>query len=129
LAGAVAAAGPECVVRPFVDGGPPVQAVLAELRRAAAHDTAAFLDTVLHSFPGAPVVRPAGRQGLVEPLTTREREVLRLLADGRSNAGMARLLSVEQSTVKTHLIHVYEKLGVHSRTQAVARARALRLLD
>lgn len=42
---------------------------------------------------------------------------------------MARLLTVEQSTVKTHLIHLYEKLGVHSRTQAVARARALRLLD
>jgi LuxR family maltose regulon positive regulatory protein len=36
---------------------------------------------------------------------------------------------VEQSTVKTHLIHLYRKLDVHSRTQAVARARALRLLD
>ena len=59
----------------------------------------------------------------------RELEVLRLLAAGRSNAGMARVLVVEQSTVKTHLVHVYGKLGVHSRTEAVARAHALRLLD
>jgi LuxR family maltose regulon positive regulatory protein len=62
-------------------------------------------------------------------LTERELEVLRLLAAGRSNAGMAAELFVERSTVKTHLIHLYSKLGVHSRTQAVARARALGLLD
>jgi LuxR family maltose regulon positive regulatory protein len=55
--------------------------------------------------------------------------VLRLLAAGRSNAEMAAELFVEQSTVKTHLVHLYSKLGVHSRTQAVARARALGLLD
>jgi LuxR family transcriptional regulator, maltose regulon positive regulatory protein len=62
-------------------------------------------------------------------LTEREQEVLRLLASGRSNAEMAAALFVEQSTVKTHLIHLYSKLGAHSRTQAVARARALQLLD
>jgi LuxR family transcriptional regulator, maltose regulon positive regulatory protein len=62
-------------------------------------------------------------------LTERELEVLRLLASGRSNAEMAAELFVEQSTVKTHLIHLYRKLGVHSRTQTVARARALGLLD
>jgi len=62
-------------------------------------------------------------------LSERELEVLRLLATGRSNAEMAAELFVEQSTVKTHLIHLYSKLGVHSRTKAVARARALGLLD
>ena len=41
---------------------------------------------------------------------------------------MAHALTVEQSTVKTHLVHLYEKLGVHSRTAAVARARALHLI-
>jgi Bacterial regulatory proteins, luxR family len=46
------------------------------------------------------------------------------VAAGRSNAGIAAELFVEPSTVKTHLIHLYSKLGVHSRTQAVARARA-----
>jgi LuxR family transcriptional regulator, maltose regulon positive regulatory protein len=62
-------------------------------------------------------------------LTERELEVLGLLAAGRSNAEMAAELFVEQSTVKTHLIHLYSKLGVHSRTQAVAHARTLQLLD
>ena len=60
-------------------------------------------------------------------MTERELEVLRLLAAGRRNAGIAAELFVDQSTVKTHLIHVYRKLGVHRRTQAVARA--LGLLD
>jgi LuxR family transcriptional regulator, maltose regulon positive regulatory protein len=62
-------------------------------------------------------------------LSVRELEVLWLLAAGRSNAEIAADLFLEQSTVKTHLIHLYRKLGVHSRTQAVARARALQLLD
>jgi LuxR family maltose regulon positive regulatory protein len=62
-------------------------------------------------------------------LTERELAALRLLAAGRSNAEMAAELFVEQSTVKTHLIHLYRKLEAHSRTQAVARARALGLLD
>jgi LuxR family transcriptional regulator, maltose regulon positive regulatory protein len=62
-------------------------------------------------------------------LTERELEVLRLLAAGHSNAGIAADLFVELSTVKTHLIHLYGKLGVHSRTRAVARARVLGLLD
>jgi ATP/maltotriose-dependent transcriptional regulator MalT len=65
---------------------------------------------------------------LAEPLSARELEVLRLLSDGRSNAEIARDMFVERSTVKTHLIHLYRKLGVSSRTQAIARARALRLL-
>jgi LuxR family maltose regulon positive regulatory protein len=66
---------------------------------------------------------------LMEPLSARERDVLRLLDAGLSNAEIARDLFVEQSTVKTHLIHLYRKLGVSSRTQAITRARALQLLD
>jgi LuxR family maltose regulon positive regulatory protein len=61
-------------------------------------------------------------------LTQREIEVLRLVAAGHSNAEIAAELFVERSTVKTHLIHLYDKLGVHSRTQALAQARALRIL-
>jgi LuxR family transcriptional regulator, maltose regulon positive regulatory protein len=125
LAAAVAQAEPEGVVRPFLDEGAPMAALLADLRDGGAPP--AYLDTLLAAFPGqAPGPRQAG---LVEPLTERELEVLRLLSAGRSNAEMAAELFVEQSTVKTHLIHLYSKLGVHSRTQAVARARALGLLD
>ena len=67
--------------------------------------------------------------GLGEAPSTRELDVLRLLAAGRSNSDIAHELVLEQSTIKTHLIHLYGKLGVHSRTQAVARARELQLLD
>ncbi|HEX8135937.1 MAG TPA: LuxR C-terminal-related transcriptional regulator, partial [Actinomycetes bacterium] len=122
LAAAVAEAEPEGVIRPFLDEGEPMAALLADLRVAPA-----FLGPLLAAFPGQ---EPGPhRAGLVEPLTERELEVLRLLAAGRSNAEMAAELFVERSTVKTHLIHLYNKLGVHRRTQAVARARALRLLD
>jgi LuxR family transcriptional regulator, maltose regulon positive regulatory protein len=134
LAAAVAQAEPEGVIRPFLDEGEPMAALLATLG-AAVRDgrgpvgslSPAFLGTLLAAFPRQGP-RPR-RTGLIEPLSERELEVLRLLAAGRSNAEMAAELFVEQSTVKTHLIHLYRKLGAHSRTQTVARARALGLLD
>ena len=66
---------------------------------------------------------------LVEPLSTRELEVLRLVAQGFSNQQIASRLSVATSTVKTHINNIYGKLGVQSRTQAVARARQLGLIS
>jgi LuxR family maltose regulon positive regulatory protein len=65
---------------------------------------------------------------LVEPLSPRELEVLRLLDQGKANATIAAELIVSVNTVKTHLRHVYEKLGVNNRRAAVARARELSLL-
>lgn len=52
------------------------------------------------------------------PLTKREREILRLVADGRSNADLARMLWVTEQTVKFHLSNIYRKLGVSNRTEA-----------
>jgi ATP/maltotriose-dependent transcriptional regulator MalT len=72
--------------------------------------------------PTAPFQIPA------EPLTAREVEVLRLLAAGLSNAAIADRLVVSVGTVKSHLKHIYGKLGVQSRTQAVAQARHTNLL-
>ncbi|WP_306316207.1 MULTISPECIES: response regulator transcription factor [unclassified Streptomyces] len=57
-----------------------------------------------------------------EALSRRELEVLRLVRDGLSNAEVARELFLSQATVKSHLVHIYAKLGVDSRTSAVARA-------
>jgi LuxR family maltose regulon positive regulatory protein len=65
---------------------------------------------------------------LTEPLTERELDVLRLLAVGQSNPEIARTLYVEVNTVKTHVKSLYGKLGVHSRVQAVRRARELTLI-
>jgi DNA-binding NarL/FixJ family response regulator len=61
-------------------------------------------------------------------LSEREREVLRLVAAGRTNAQIAAELFLSQATVKTHLVHVFDKLGAGSRTDAVARARARGIL-
>ena len=70
----------------------------------------------------------AGEQPLVEPLSARELEVLDLIADGYGNADIARQLTIAMGTVKRHINNVYGKLGVASRTQAVARAREIGLL-
>jgi ATP/maltotriose-dependent transcriptional regulator MalT len=65
---------------------------------------------------------------LVEPLSQRELEVLRLIASGMSNKEVARNLFVAVSTVKTHVNNICRKLYAGNRTQAVARARDLDLL-
>ncbi len=61
-------------------------------------------------------------------LTDKEREVLARLAEGRSNRGIAEALSVTPATVKTHLAHIYDKLGASGRRDAVARAIARGIL-
>ena len=66
--------------------------------------------------------------GIVEPLTAREREVLGMLAAGRSNQAIASELVVTLDTVKKHVSHLLGKLGAANRTEAVARARELGLI-
>jgi LuxR family maltose regulon positive regulatory protein len=72
--------------------------------------------------------RPAP-PGLIEPLTDRELEVLRLLAAGRRNRDIAQELVVTLETVKKHTSHIFAKLGAANRTEAVAHARRLGLLS
>ena len=79
---------------------------------------------------GQPVLSPAiaaklmsrVREPAGEPLSSREREVLGLVARGTSNREIAKSLFISEATVKTHLVHVYEKLGVRDRAAAVATA-------
>ena len=59
---------------------------------------------------------------MVEPLTQRELEVLRLVAKGATNREVARRLFISEASVKAHLLHVYAKLGVNDRAAAVAAA-------
>ena len=65
---------------------------------------------------------------LLEPLSQRELEVLRLVAEGKSNQQIAGILFISTGTVKKHLNNIFGKLGVQSRTQCVARGRELNLL-
>ncbi len=78
--------------------------------------------------PGRAPERPAAAGGLVEPLSPRELEVLRLMALGRTNQEIARELVVAPGTIKAHAASIYRKLDVANRTEAVARARQLNML-
>jgi LuxR family maltose regulon positive regulatory protein len=65
---------------------------------------------------------------LIEPLSGREREVLCLIAEGLSNPEIAARLYLSVNTLRAHSANIYQKLDVHNRVQAVARARELGLL-
>mgnify|MGYP001825967594 CR=1 FL=1 len=123
---------PEGFVRIFVDEGPPMARLLYEaLNRGIAPD---YVRRLLVAFPVAepePLDRPATRtpeSELVEPLSERELEVLQLIADGLTNQEVANRLYLTLNTVKAHTRNIYGKLDAHSRTQAVARAKALGVL-
>ncbi|MEU5942840.1 response regulator transcription factor [Micromonospora sp. NPDC047548] len=98
---------------------PPEELVAAV--RAAAAGGSALAPAVAHRLIDR--VRAPGIT-----LSRREIEVLQLVAEGLSNQQISRRLSLSQATVKTHLVHVYGKLGVDSRTAAVAAARARGLI-
>jgi LuxR family maltose regulon positive regulatory protein len=122
LAQALDLAEPEGFVRLFLDEGPPLAALL---RQAVAQNRHAAYALHLLEALGEVAVAP---QPLVEPLSERELEVLRRVAAGYSNQEIAQELVVAVSTVKKHIGNIYGKLEVGNRTQAVARARDLRLL-
>lgn len=128
LTRALALAEPEGFVRVFVDHGPPMARLLYE---AATRGIAPeYAGRLLAAFPGSESVTTAATLPLemVEPLTRRESEVLQLIAEGLSNREIARKLVLSPGTVKVHTRAIYGKLGVNSRTQAVARARSLGIL-
>jgi len=118
----------------LVDKASPMAAVFEQLTAAesvampennhhqAVHNHSAWLDTS-HSEPAHP-----DNAAFVETLSRREIDVLRLMADGRSNQEIAQVLVVALNTVKMHIKHIYRKLGVKKRIQAVAQAQVLGLL-
>ena len=125
---------PQGYVRVFADEGVPMAALLGRLvaaqrtRQAAAGVPLGYLARLQRAFgAGQPAPEP-GPSGIVDPLTSRELEVLRMLALGRSNQAIARELVVTLDTVKKHVGHVLGKLGAANRTEAVARARDLSLI-
>ncbi len=118
---------PQGYVRRFADLGIPMARLLQEARtRDVMPD---YVEKLLTAC-GAELTFPSSAQvALPEPLTRREEDVLELMAAGLTNREIAEQLIISPETVKKHAASIYGKLGVHSRTEAAARARDLDLLD
>jgi LuxR family maltose regulon positive regulatory protein len=117
---ALALAEPEGYARAFLAEGEPMAALLRRVGTAYARQ-------LLRPTSAPPAPAPA--QQLVDPLSERELDVLRLLASDLSGPDIARELVVSLNTVRTHTRHIYAKLGVDNRRAAVSRARQLGLFQ
>ena len=150
LGRALALAEPEGYVRIFADEGEPALELLREaVARGIGADTASRVLAASVAPSGAQSVAPGGARvqegrgvggqgvpagqgastALVEPLTGREMEVLRLLRTHLSSTEIAEELGISANTARFHIKNIYGKLGVHGRSDAVERARELGLLD
>ena len=91
---------------------------IAEVRSGGAPMTSEIARMVVRSFSDAPQVATADG---TDQLSSREMEILALVAEGCPNKEIASRLSISTATVRTHLMHIYEKLHVHCRTEAAAK--------
>ena len=130
---ALTLAEPGGFIRIFVDEGPPMAHLLYE---ALTHGIApAYVQQLLTAFPTDEATQPrpsktkAPSTELIEPLSEREIEVLQLIAEGLTNREIANRLYLSPNTVKVHTRNIYGKLDAHHRTQAVAQAHRLGLLQ
>lgn len=146
-------AAPSNLVRFYLDEGEPMQKLLVDLRQK--NQGSEFVERLLEAFDAVKVTSKSpgpvkannteqyqytvsafsqlasrGKEispALIEPLSERELEVLRLIGEGISNKAIAEKLYLSLATVKTHINHLYAKLGVENRVQALSRARSLNL--
>ena len=129
---ALTRAEPENYVRTFVDAGEPMVTLLEEMaEQGIAAGYARRLLTAFSAREYGGIGKPLPHSqtpALIESLSDRELDVLRLLADGQTNQEIARALCVSVNTVKTHLKNVYGKLGVSNRRKATASAREFGLI-
>jgi LuxR family maltose regulon positive regulatory protein len=148
---------PAGAMRTFIDLGTPMELMIADFRLMieeensgsgsdAEKQLSSFVNQLLSAFPHPEQSEPAEQSqipilqspiknhqstinNLIEPLSEREIEVVRLLAAGLSNLEIAHKLYLSPNTLKAHTQNIYDKLDVHSRVQAVNRARELGYLD
>jgi len=116
---------PEGYIHLFTDLGLSMGRLLQEARsRQVMPD---YIDKLLSVFGDVSASAPM-QSTLIEPLTSREEEILKRMTAGLTNQEIADELVISAETVKKHTSHIYQKLGVHSRTEAAAKARELNLL-
>ncbi|MBI5302998.1 MAG: LuxR family transcriptional regulator [Chloroflexi bacterium] len=136
LGDALALAEPGGLIRLFVDEGEPMRLMILDFRiciekqsRGGDNKQVDYIEKLLSAFP-QPESKIENRKSkiLVEPLSARELEVLKLIAQGLSNREISERLFLALSTIKGHSRIIFDKLQVRNRTEAVARGRALGLL-
>lgn len=137
---ALSIAEPEGFIRTFVDEGEPMRLLLLDYqsilkKKLGDGDDSeslrllTYTDKLLAAFsPPVPSGKPES-VGMLEPLSERELDILRLIATGRSNQEIAEILVIAVSTVKSHINNLYGKLGTNRRTEALAIAREKGLLS
>ena len=114
----------------WLDAGPGIGPLLRDLRDfdETSQASQTYLNSILDAFSvtiwGSTRPQPGE---LLDPLTPRELEIMRLIGKGYSNPEIASELVVTINTIKKHTSNIYGKLGVRSRTQAIARAQELNL--
>ena len=128
---AVSLGAPGGYIRRWLDAGPSIAPLLRDVRDKGNTPQALhpYLDSLLdacRSAFGDVALQPAGE--MLDPLTARELEIVRLICAGHSGPEIARELVLAYNTVRKHISNIYSKLGVRSRTQAIARVHELNLL-
>jgi len=133
LTKALMLAEPEGFIRIFVDEGPPMARLLFEaLSQGIAPD---YVPRLLAAFPidepekATSLQAPVSETEWFEPLSEREIEVLQLIAEGLTNQEIGTKLYLSLNTIKAHSRTIYSKLDVHSRTQAVLKAKSLGIIS
>jgi LuxR family maltose regulon positive regulatory protein len=136
LSQATLLAEPEGYIRSFVDEGAQIEALLYRMRkRDCRNGPTPYLDTLLTAFqqerkgPAQVEEESIKMQPIAEPLSGRELEILHLLVRGASNQEIAQELVIVIDTVKRHISHIFSKLGVKNRVQAIRQAQALGILS
>jgi LuxR family maltose regulon positive regulatory protein len=129
---ALSLAEPVGYVRILIDEGVPLATLLRKIIAGGNHkDYASKLLSLVVPQPQALSIQLAFHrtaQGMTEVLSKREIEVLKLVAGGKSNQEIASELYLAMGTVKKHIYNIFSKLGVDSRTKAIARARELSII-
>jgi len=129
---ALSLAEPEGYIRVFVDEGEPMQLLIEQQSRNRDHPLSGYVDKLLAAFT-QPRAAPKSamihqKSDMIEPLSEREFEVLRLLGTELNGPEIARELIVSLNTMRTHTKSIYNKLGVNNRRMAIRRAEELGLL-